>query len=393
MAAIIGCGLSLSAALLAIRLDQAGFSALAIGLNTAAEGVAALAVAPFVPRVARHWGVARLMMAAMMTTSGCLVGFTLTNDYAVWLLLRLAIGASATTLFILSEFWITGRAPTHRTGLVIAVYITSLTIGSASGPLILAAVGPSGTIAFLIAATFFLAGLVPLGLNARDAPVIPRSQVGPMFAVFRRTPAAMLAGLLHGAIEAAVLSLLPIYALRSGMSFTVGASSVSLFVLGTSMLQIPIGWLADKVDRGGLLVVLAGLGTVGAVLLGAVGLGRSPAFQVALLAWSGLVGAFYPVGLNLLGRSADDCGRVDPGRVTIAHVSTAPVNAAQVNAAYVMTYAFGMMVGPPLVGAGLDFHPPSGLFWAMAALSGAYAAVFGVPLIVRLVRAYRPNFP
>ncbi len=88
-------------------------------------------------------------------------------------------------------------------------------------------------------------------------------------------------------------------------------------------------------------------------------------FPIGLLAWSGAVGTFYPIGLNLLGSD-------------FAHPDR-----ARVNAAYVMTYALGMMLGPPLIGAGLDLHPPSGLFWAMAALIATYAAVFGGWLLAR----------
>ena len=49
VATIVGCALSLSIALISMRLDQVGYSARAIGLNTAAGGVATLAVGPFIP--------------------------------------------------------------------------------------------------------------------------------------------------------------------------------------------------------------------------------------------------------------------------------------------------------------------------------------------------------
>ena len=370
----------MSAALLAVRLDQAGFSARAIGLSTAVEGIAALAAAPCVPWVACRLGVVRSLMGALVAAGACLIGFTLTDDYAIWMLLRLGLGASATALFVLGEFWITSRAPRGRTGLAIAAYLTSLTIGSASGPLVLAFAGSSGPLAFQVAAALFLAGLLPLAAGAGEAPVLVGSSGGSMLRVFRRAPAAMVAGLVHGAIEAAALSLLPIYAVHSGAGVAKGASLVSLFVLGTSAPQIPIGWLADRVDRGRLLVVVAVGGAAGATLLASIGLGRSTIFPLLLVAWSSTVGAFYPVGLNLLG---DDADQPDGARVF----------AARVNAAYVMTYALGMIVGPPLVGAGFDLHPPSGLFWTMAVLIGAYAAVFGVRRLARPVRRRRwPSF-
>ena len=47
-----------------------------------------------------------------------------------------------------------------------------------------------------------------------------------------------------------------------------------------------------------------------------------------------------------------------------------------------MTYAAGMLVGPPIIGAGLDWIPPSGFFWAVAGLIALYLVV-AAPAVVR----------
>ena len=244
MAAVAGCGLSLAIAALAVRLDQAGFNARAIGLNTATEGIAVLVAAPFVPRVARHLGVTRLLAAALIVGAAFFLGFALTGSYAAWLALRFGVGLSATVMFVLSEFWITSAAPAGRAGLAIALYVISLAIGSALGPLILAAVGTASALPFAIAGALLLAASLPLALPGTPAPPLGGAGASAVFAVLRRAPAATLAALLHGAVEAAAFSLLPVYALRAGAPVAVGASLVSAFILGSAMLQLPIGWIA-----------------------------------------------------------------------------------------------------------------------------------------------------
>ena len=365
IATIVGCGLSLTIALLAVRLDQAGYSARAIGLNTAAGGVATLVGSPFIPWAARRIGVARLLALSLVLGGAALLGFTLTADYTAWLGLRFVIGFSVTAMFILSEFWITTWAPAGRGGLAISIYVTSLAAGFAVGPLLLGLTGTAGNLPFQIGAALFVGAAAPLAFTARDAPRLEARSHTNVLGFLREAPAPTLAALLHGAIEVAGLGLLPVYALRSGLSAGQGALFASLFILGNSALQLPLGALADRIDRRLLLVVLAATGGAGAIALALMGTASPLAFEVLLLVWGGIVGALYPVGLGLLGtlyRGAD---------------------LASANAANVMAYAMGMLIGPPLIGLGLDLVPPDGLFWTIAALILLYLAVAAPPLLRR----------
>jgi MFS family permease len=373
VATIVGCGLSLSVALLAVRLDHAGYSARAIGFNTAAGGVATLVFAPLIPSAARIVGVARLLMAALLLGGIVLVAFTLTNSYVAWLVLRFGIGVAVTVMFVLSEFWITSAAPARRRGLAIGCYVTSLAIGFAIGPLILTMVGTAGDLPFYIGGALFVGAAVPLMLNAGEAPALEEHSRKALTSFLRESPAATLAALLHGAIEVAGLSLLPVYALRSGLTVADGAVFTSLFILGNSVFQLPLGFLSDHVDKRRLLLLLAVAGLAGAGFLALHGTSDRVVFEIALLAWGGIVGAFYPVGLAQLGANYQGA------------------DLASANSAYVMTYALGMLAGPPLIGLGLDIIVPAGFFWAAGTLILLYLLVAGARLAGRPSRQPRTS--
>lgn len=362
VATIAGCGLSLTIALLAVRLDAAGFSARAIGINTAAGGIATLLGAPAIPWTARKIGVSRLLMAALAVGGVTLVGFTLGDSYTLWLALRFMLGLVVTVSFVLSEFWITTWAPDGRQGLAIGLYAASLGAGFAVGPVILAWVGTSGNLPFYVGAALFAAAAGPLALNARGAPPLEVRSRKPLLTVLLEAPAATLAALLQGAIEVAGMSLLPVYALRVGLGVTESALLASLFILGNSALQLPLGVLADRFDRRKLLLGLGLVGFVGAVVLGEAGVAHLRVFEILLLLWGGIVGALYPVGLSQL-----------------AAMYRGP-DLASANSAFVMAYALGMLAGPPLIGAGLDVSP-AGFFWTVAVLLALYLMVAGTHLV------------
>ena len=111
----------------------------------------------------------------------------------------------------------------------------------------------------------------------------------------------MLAAFAGGLGEQVAFSFLPVYAVSAGVAPETGALWLSAFVVGNVALQWPIGWLADNVDRRG---VLAGCTLISAALV--IGLTFVPAQSLSIVGvimlWGGISFAIYPVGLALLGQ-------------------------------------------------------------------------------------------
>ncbi len=346
---IVGVGLSLTVALLSVRLEQAGYSAHAIGLNPAAGGLATLAWAPFVPFFAQYVGTRRILLLALIVAAASLAAFMLTGNYWAWLFIRVVFGATLTTLFVISEYWINAVAPPGRRGLVMGLYTTTLAIGFAIGPLILLVTGVDGSKPFLVGIALVIIGMIPIALN-QSAPQIERQTQIPVSGFIAMAPVATLAALLHGAIETASMSLLPVYALRMNLGVEAGAGLLGLFLLGNILFQIPVGLISDRLDRRKLLLAVSLGGCLGALALPLAAAVSFTLFCALLIVWGGIVGSFYAIGLALLG-----------SRYAGAELASA-------NAAFVMFYSLGMLAGPPIAGFGLDLVPPNGFFLAIALL-------------------------
>jgi MFS family permease len=351
---IVGIGLSLTMTLLALRLAGQGFSARAIGLNPAAGGFAVLAGAAFVPALARRVTIKPLLLLALLIADLSLLSFTLTNDYWAWLAIRAVFAFALSILFVTSEYWINAIAPPRQRGFVLGFYETSLAAGFAAGPLILGFAGIAGATPFVAAMVLFAFAALPIVLWSGKAPEIESKRGVPVFGFLTRLPAATLAGMLHGAIETASLGLLPVYALRAGLSPETGALFVSLFAVGNILFQLPIGFVSDHVNRGKLLLSLGVFGLCGAIALAVAGPSRLVLFCCLLVIWGGGAGSLYAVGLAHLGSrySGPDLARA--------------------NSAFIMLYSLGMLGGPPIAGFGMDLVPPNGFFFSIAALLALY---------------------
>ncbi|MCB1540740.1 MAG: MFS transporter [Rhodoblastus sp.] len=353
---IVGVGLSMTIPLIAVRMEAAGYSASANGWGVAMSGLATILVSPFMPALVRRLGVRRLMSLALALAVASLAGLAFVDNVLWWFPIRFGLGASLTLFFVVSEYAINALAPEERRGLWIGIYSTALYLGFALGPVIIGFVGTEGRTGFYSAIALFMIGGAPIIAAGAAIPTFSERAERPAWAMIFRAPVIMLASLLFGALETGGMGLLPVHALRNGYDAATGALFVSFVAFGNVAFQLPLGLLSDRVDRRKLIVAIAIVGLVGALAL--MGLGAHyAAFSALLFVWGGIVGGLYMVGLATLG-----------ARYTGADLASA-------NSAFVMLYATGMIIGPPVLGATLDASPGHGLFGGVALLFVAYLAV------------------
>ncbi len=353
---LVGISLSVSGPLLALEMERWGTPSTLAGLTATLAGIGNLMFVPFVPRLASRFGVKRLVGTMLLVSAGLHLAFWVLPHLWVWAAFRFMLGASIGTLFVLSEYWISAAADPQRRGFIMGAYATALAIGFAIGPLLLAVTGTQGFAPYAATAALILLGALPLtviGPNAADVHGSPRASV---VSYVRLAPAATLAALTVGAIEIGAFTQLSIHGLRMGWPEASAAMLVSAFAIGNVLFQMPVGWLADRLDRRKILFGIAISATVIAASLPLTGAAFWPHAGLLMLL-GGLVGALYTVGLAHLSSRFSDADLVSA------------------NAAFVMLYSVGQMAGPPLLGAGLDLAGTRGVPTAMALVLGLYAMI------------------
>ena len=175
----------------------------------------------------------------------------------------------------------------------------------------------------------------------------------PRFSVlgfFRVAPTVSAAVLLFAFLDGSGLSMLPLFGLRYGHTEAVAALMISVMIGGNIILQLPLGWLADRVDREHLLKA-CGVGfTIAAVLL--------PLVVTSHWLWPVLI---------LLGISA---GGVYTLALIIVGQRFQGVDLVTANAAFGVIWGLGSLLGPLCAGLGMRALDPDGLplTWAAAGI-------------------------
>lgn len=345
-ASIFGLTYGLSAPLIAVELAERGAGEFLIGLNAAMHALGVLAIAPILPRLAVRFGTRKLIFAALALSAAALAAFPFTPGIALWFPLRFVLGVAAEILFVLTETWTNDLSDDRVRGRMMAAYTASLSLGFAGGPAILSLIG-SNAGAYWVGAAIAALAMLPLASRRVVAPSRMHAASSQPLYYLRLAPIAIGTTLLNAAVETAGLSFIALYASGMGWSEEQALRLVSTLMIGAIVLQLPIGWLADRMDRRRLTLMLALLSAAGALVWPWM-LGSAPwAFALVFL-WGGVFVGIYTVMLSLVGSRFGGADLVG------------------IYAVMGLAWGAGALLGPALAGLAMQASSAYGLPYAIA---------------------------
>ncbi|WP_404988914.1 MFS transporter [Caballeronia sp. LZ003] len=266
--AVVGLGLGATIPLTALALTQAGFGTGIVGLMTAMQAGGGLAVAPFASRVASRLGARGTIVGAVIVAAFATIAMQFTVNLWLWAVLRFLCGAALMLLFTIGEAWVTQLADDSTRGRVVAIYATSFTLFQMTGPMLVSAIGGWTSARFAVCGAIFLLALPALA-SIRGTPHTLASHdehatAGDWRHVLPRMPALVIGTGFFALFDTLALSLMPLFAISHGVGADVGVLFASAILFGDTLMQFPIGWLADRIGR---TKVHVGAGVVVTLLL------------------------------------------------------------------------------------------------------------------------------
>ena len=297
------------------------------------------------------------MQFATLLAAATLVILGAWQDVYAWFFLRFLLGAAAAILWSASEAVINELADDNWRGRIIGVYGSAGAAGFALGPLVLLATGTAGILPFVVTAGLVMLASVPLFWLQNEADEGTDSGHPRLLRVFRLVPYIMLLNLTYAAAIEAFIAFFPLFGIHIGLGEARSLSLLTTFALGGVFWQIPLGWLADHVRRHRLLLFCIVFTMVGFAVMPEL-ITRplvGPAFAFSL---GGIEGMIYALGVILLGQ-----------RFRGPELAAASV-------LFTGMWGAGTMIGPVVVGAGMDLFGDASMAWIIAGFYLCYLPVF-----------------
>ncbi len=355
-AAILLAGNGLQGTLLAVRANLEGFPTSLIGLLMSSYFAGFVLGCRFNPAFIKSVGHIRTFLALASIASASALIHPMIVDVWIWAALRALTGFCFAGLIMVIESWINERATNQNRGRILSVYrvidLSSTMLGNA----LLATASPIGFNLFATVSILMSIALVPVALTRSDAPKPIETAKLNIPRLFKVSPVAAIGAAMVGLANASFWGVGAVFAQELGYGNAEIAAFISAVIIGAAVLQWPLGWLSDRIDRRRVMLGSSVLGIASAVALAEFG-GRSPEL---LLALGALFGAFIIPMFGLTAAHAND--HAEPGE------------AVATNGGLLLLHGGGSVVGATLGASMMAAFGPPALFLYIAAIYVAFAA-------------------
>ena len=270
-ALLLGMGLlmmgnGLQATLMGVRGSLEGFTTFELSIVTSAYFAGFLGGSRTTPWLIRRVGHVRVFAALASFISAALILFPTYSDPWFWTALRIVIGFGFSGVYVTAESWLNNAATNETRGQTLSMYMIVQMIGIVSGQAILAAGDPSGFILFIIPSVLVSISFAPILLSISPTPAFGTTKNMSLRELFTNSPLTFVSMTILGGVFAALFGMGSVYASEIGLSVGQISTFIAAIFVGPMVMQYPIGWISDRMDRRQLIFAVAVLGAMAATV-------------------------------------------------------------------------------------------------------------------------------
>ncbi len=258
-------GNGLQSTLLGVRGEIEGFSTLEISVVMSAYFVGFMGASRMVPDMIRRVGHVRVFAAFGSFISAVLILYPTFADPIVWSIGRVIIGFCFCGVYITSESWLNNSVTNETRGQALSLYMIVQMVGIVASQWLLTVADPAGFVLFVIISVLVSISFAPILLSISPTPAFEHTQPMSLKKLIQTSPLGCAGMFLLGGVFAAQFGMSAVFGAQIGFSLTQISTFVSAFYVGALLLQYPIGWLSDRMDRRQLIAASALIGAVSSV--------------------------------------------------------------------------------------------------------------------------------
>lgn len=358
---VVGNGLA--GTLVGVRAGIEGMDAERVGLFMSAYFLGFAVGSYYSPHLIASVGHIRSYAAMASIASAIALTYPILVSAGMWMLLRVAHGACYAGMTVVIESWLNGSTRRRARGRVLATYNIVLLGAWAASQSLLTLAPAAGFVLFCVVSICLSLALVPIALTPAGVPGVARASRSGLLRLYQISPTGFMGALVTGATSGAFFGLGPTFSQNLGLTDGQIALLMGATVSGGLVLQWPLGWLSDLIDRRLVMIGAASLGMVAA---------GSAAVMVPEAPVHILVGLVFVYGGMMLPLYA----------LSVAHLNDRinPQQLVPAASTLVMVYGAGAAIGPLAASQVMSRVGAEGLF----ELSSGLLLLFALFALVRL---------
>src|SRR6056297_1440922 len=263
---LLQVGNGMQGTLLGIRGALEGFSTFDMSLIMAGYFVGFLFGSRMAPEMIRRVGHVRVFAALASLISAVMILYpTLTHPVA-WGVGRIVIGFCFSGVYVTAESWLNNSSTNETRGQALSLYMIVQMAGIVSAQGLMLVGDPSGFILFVIPSVLVSLSFAPFLLSISPTPAFGTAKPMTLRKIMRISPLGCVGMFLLGGVFSAQFGMAPVFGAEAGLSVGQISMFVASFFVGALVLQYPIGWLSDRMDRRVLIFSSALICGIGGIL-------------------------------------------------------------------------------------------------------------------------------
>ena len=262
-------GNGLQGSLLGVRAGIEGFSTFHISIIMSGYFAGFLGGSRTTPWMIRRVGHVRVFAALASFISAALILFPVVTHPVAWTVLRVVLGFCFSGVYVTAESWLNNASTNEVRGKALSAYMVVQMIGIVVAQAILSQGDPSGWVLFIIPSVLVSVSFAPILLSVTPTPPFETSKPMTLKRLFEVSPLGCVGMFFMGGVFAAQMGMAAVYGMQAGFSLGEISTFIAVIYIGAVMLQLPIGWISDRMDRRVVIFVVALIGSLMA-LVGAV---------------------------------------------------------------------------------------------------------------------------
>lgn len=336
-------GNGLQGSLLGVRGAEAGFSTGMMSIVMSGYFAGFLFASRMTPGMIRRVGHVRVFAALGSLVSAVLILFPAVVDPIAWTIGRVIIGFCFCGVYVTAESWLNDSATNETRGQTLSAYMIVQMAGVIAAQGLLLVPDSSGFLLFVIPSVLVSMAFAPILLSISPTPAFESTKPMTLRELYGHSPLGVVGMFLLGGVFAAQFGMAAVYAAEINLSLGQISLFIASFYVGALVLQYPLGWLSDRMDRRLLVFAGATTGALGALI--AMVFGGS--YEVLIVAAFLIGGSSNPLYSLLIAHANDQLDASDM---------------ASASAGLLFVNGLGAIAGPLVIGWVMAMFGPQGFF-------------------------------